>query len=106
MLFKIYQNSKWEKISITKLINNNYSFATKPNINYELKDNTLFAKIDNEQIKVSNRKITSIITTKNDKVYYLSEDTLYYFDLLNGEKKLLTYNEWQFNSNNMIYVFD
>lgn len=103
---KIYQNGKWEKVSITKLINNNYSFASTPNINYELKDSTLYAKIDSEQIKVSNRKITSIITTKDDKVYYLSEDTLYYFDLLNGEKKLLTYNEWQFNSNNMIYVFD
>ena len=56
-------------------------------------------------IKVSNRKIDTIVKVDNLNVFYLSKGVLYMFNPLEGEKAIIKYSEWEFNSNNMIFVF-
>lgn len=99
-------NKKWENVSINKLIHQDYTFKKEDLINYELKDNTLYANIENNKIKVSNRKVRTIVKSENENVFFIADNSLYYFNLYSGEKKLLSYNEWDFNYNNMIYIFD
>ncbi len=102
---KILENNTWKDISINKLINHEYQFTTNKIYTYELQDNTLYQVINNHFIKVSKQTIKDIIKIDNDTVYYLVEDKLYSFNPLEGEQKLLSYFEWNFNYKNMIYIF-
>ena len=87
-------------------MNNTLSFSNSEFIKYKLQDNNLYAITDQIKIKISNRKVSNIIKIDNDGVYYIAKDTLYYFNLKTGEEKLISYNEWNFNYTNMIYIFD
>ena len=103
---KILKNNKWKKISISKLIHNEYQFENNTFITYSLEDNFLYALVGDTKIKLVNREISTIIKANDYDVYYISEDSLYYFNFFTGEKKIFSYNEWNFNYQNMIYVFD
>ena len=103
---KVLENNKWQEVSLTKLINNNYKFTNDYYISYELDGNDLYIIINNQKLKITDKKISTIVKTNKEEIYYLSKDTLYYFNLYEGEKKLLSYKEWEFNYNNMIFIFD
>jgi hypothetical protein len=102
----IYQNDKWGKISMIKLVNNSYAFSSFHRYNYYLDDNILYLKINDEAIKLSNNKINKILNINDSEVYYLSSNKLYLYKYGEGEKKLIVYDEWNFHTDNQIYVFD
>lgn len=104
--YALYYNGKeFINISINKLINKEEKFLNNNIYNYILDNNTLYLIIDDYKIKVSNLKVNKIIKIANDKVYYLSNNSLYEYKYNGNETKLLDYNEWIFNNNNHIFIF-
>ncbi len=103
---KYFNGSKLEDISITKLINNELKFTTNNIYNYTLEDNKLYLNIKDFKILVTNKKVKKIVYIINDTVYYLSEDKLYSYKYLENNKLLIKHNEWLFNYNNHIFIFN
>lgn len=105
--YKILVDNKWEKTTNQKLKNNKLAFTTKEIYNYTLDNDKLYASIidSSQKILVTDRLVSKIIKTDGLDVYYISKDTLYYFNPAKGEQALLSYSEWEFNNNNMIYIF-
>lgn len=104
----VYNNGIQEKVSMNKLTTSNYSFIPKNNYVYTIEDKTLYLSYLDKKIKtkISDKKVSSIIHTNNDSVYYLVDSTLYKYSLKNGEEKLITYQEWEFNNKNLIFIND
>ena len=102
----IYNNDKETKISLTKLTSEEQSFTKDQNYKFIIKDKTLYLQyIDsNIKTKISNNEVDKIIYIDNDKVYYLVKDTLYFYNLTYGEVGLITYSEWEFNNDNVIFI--
>ncbi len=100
--YGIYNDGKWESVSNQKLKNGNIVFTSNKVFTYELDGSKLY---DSNKYLVTNREVSKIVKTDNLDVYYISGDTLYYFNPLKGEVPLLKYSEWEFNSANMIFIF-
>ena len=102
----IYKNGVEEKINIKSLIASNKSFTYKTNYNYVVVNNNLYLYYwnDKDKIKVSNNKIREIVYSNNDDIYYLVDNTLYKYNNLQGEVKLVEYGEWEFNYKNLIFI--
>ncbi len=102
----IYNNDKETKISLTKLASDEQTFTKDKIFNYQIKDKTLYLKYvdSNIKTKVSNNEVDKIIYTNDDVVYYLVKDTLYFYNLGYGEVELITYPEWEFNNDNVIFI--
>lgn len=102
----VFNNGVEEKIAMSKLTTNTYSFTYKNNYHYTLEDNTLYLSYinKNNKIKVSDQKVTRIISTEEDNIYYLVKDTIYKYNLKYGEIKLISYSEWEFNNQNLIFT--
>lgn len=102
---KIYQNGDWEKISMKKLTNENQKFDLPKKYKYFIEDG-LYVSVQTKESKkkISNRNIKEIVAEINDKVYYISEDSLYYFTEKTGEVEVMSYFEWNFNYKNMIFI--
>lgn len=103
--YKIINNGKWESISNQKLKNNKLSFTYNELVSYYIKNNKLYGKINGTEVLIINRPISKIVKSDKLDVYYISNDTLYYFNPLKKEKALLKYSEWEFNQENMIHIF-
>ena len=103
---KVLINNKWEDISTYKLKNNEGVFKSLNGDNYQLINNKLYATFANYQIRVSDLDVKAIIKSDEVNVYFLSANTLYYYNPYTGIKKLMSYPEWDFNYQNMIYIFD
>ena len=103
---KYYNGSKLEDTSLTKLINNETKFQINSIYNYSLKDDKLYLNIKDYQILVTDKKVKKIVHINKDTVYYLSNDELYSYKYLDNNKLLLKYNEWLFNYNNHIFIFN
>ena len=71
----------------------------------ELKDNKLYGKTGDLDILIDN-EVSLIIKDNDYSIYYLKNDTLYYYNFYQGCKKIMKYSEWKFNNKNMIFVFD
>ena len=102
----IYVDGKEEKISLDVLSSSRKNFTSYTNYHYSLKNNKLYLTyMDHDnKMRVSDHNVTSIISTHNDVVYYLVDDTLYSYSPSDGETKIIKYAEWAFNYENMIYV--
>ena len=48
--------------------------------------------------------VNNIVRIKDKDIFYLKDSTLYHFNEEIGEEKLISHFEWNFNSNNMIYI--
>jgi len=101
----IYENGEWNNQSIKDVINKNISFTFAQSYNYKIIDDNLYQIIDNHNIKISNQKITSIISSNENQVFYLVGTKLYCYNA-NGENLLLEYKEWKFNYLNQIFIFN
>lgn len=101
--YKLLINNNFEKTTNQKLKNNKLTFTTKEQYNYYLKDNKLYGKYTKDYLIDTN--VTKIVKSTNLDIYYISKDTLYYFNPTKGKKALLKYSEWEFNQNNMINIF-
>lgn len=101
----LYQRGTWVNTNIKTLINQNKTFSYITNYNYELDNNKLYLNYYQKEIKtLISKNVTSIVHIKDQDIFYLKKDTLYHFNPLVGEEKLLTYFEWNFNYENTIYL--
>lgn len=100
-------NNEWEKLSMTKLIGEEYKFAKKDFFNYHLREDKLCLSIGESKkvMKVIDQKISKIISIKDDVVFYLVDDKLYSYSLLEGERLLAKYSEWKFNNLNSLFIY-
>ena len=98
----LFLENDWLKLSLNKIAQKN-QFEGLNAINF-ISENGLKAKINDKTIILKNEDV-KIIGFKNDKVYYLIKDILYEYNLNFGEIKLLSKFEWNFNNQNMIYIF-
>lgn len=102
----IYQNGKVSKVSMNYLTTKEEHFTDTSLYNYYLNKNKLYLKYldNNESMLVSSQKITQIVKVTEDTVYYLIDDTLYFYNPLYGETKVIKYSDWQYNYDNMIFI--
>ena len=94
--------------SLLTLSNEEQTFTYQNNYKFSLKDNILYLSyLDNKiKTKISNNEVKEIVYINNDCIYYIADDSLYFYDLEYGETKLITYSEWNFNYNNMIFIYN
>lgn len=100
-----YINGKYEDVSMYKLINNEADFDYGYDQKYIIENDRLYLKTTNTRVLVSKNKITKIIYQNNNYVYYLVDDTLYYYSVIDGEVKVMKNFEWNFNNNNVIFIY-
>ena len=101
---KIWQNSDWEKISINKIINDSLKFSKEQPIHYEIKEGLIIHYQNGLEKRISKKNVKEIVATMKNKVYYLVEDSLYYYTEEEGEVEVMSYFEWNFNYKNMIFI--
>ncbi len=101
-----YQNDKLTKVSMNYLTTKEEHFTFSSLYNYYINKNKLYLKYldNNESMLVSSKEITQIVSVTKDTVYYLVDDTLYFYNPLYGETKVLKYSDWQYNYDNMIFI--
>ncbi len=104
---KVLVNEEWEKVSSYKLKNGLVSFSNDEVYSYHVRDDLLYGYINNMEYetKISDMKVSKIVKKDGLGVYYISEDTLYYYHPRTGIKALISYSEWRFNKENMVYIF-
>lgn len=104
----IYNKDKKESKSSVYLSNNEATFIYDYSYDYVLEKNKIYQvnTYTNEKKLISNKEVKDIVKENNNEVYYLSDDTLYYYSDKYGEVKMLSYFELNFNYNNIIYIFD
>ena len=102
---KILKDGEWEKISLNKLINNTYTFNKKEIYQYDIDNGLYISYFDcNAKKKISNQNVKEIVKIENDSIYYLADDSLYYYSEKTGEILMMCYFEWNFNYKNMIFI--
>lgn len=104
----IYENGEMKKVSINKLVSIEQKFINYNEYHYQLKNNTIYLSyLEHENhTKISDLKVDSIVYINRDNIYYLAKDTLYKYNLKNGETRVINYSEWVFNNNNLIFIND
>jgi len=102
---QILKNNSWESVNIKTLINKNVKFTYASNYEYTLENNTIYLNYKDKDIKtLISKDVKNIVRIKNKDIFYLKEDDLYHFNPEVGEELLLTFFEWNFNYENIIYV--
>ncbi len=104
--FKAIIEGEWQNLSLGDL-KKKTTFSRKSVYNYEVINNKLYLKYlsGENKILVSNKNVKDIIYVDNETVYYLVDDKLYMYNASYGEILLMTYFEWNFNYQNMIYIY-
>lgn len=104
---KILVNGKWQKVSLKKL-EQGCKFYQQMKYSYKIVANKLYSFIDDNKYLtlISNLDVTQIIKISDLEVYFISDDSLYVYNPLKGFKKLLSFSEWNFNNQNMIFIYD
>ena len=104
--FKALINDEWQNISLGDF-NKKVVFSEKEVFNFEVVNNQLYLRYleGDTKILLSQQEVKEIVYNDNDTVYYLVDDKLYMYNNYHGEVLLIEYFEWNFNYNNMIYVY-
>ena len=104
---KLYQNGKWEKVNIHKIKTDNLKFENPKDYIYEIKDGlVMYQRGFKTPIKISDKEVKTIVYENNDTVYYIADDSLYKYNFEDGERKVLSYFELNFNYENMIIIYN
>lgn len=102
---KYLKYGKWENINIKKLVNKKQEFIYNSNYVYEYNENNIYLKYKDKDIKTFiTNDVKRVVRIKDKDIYYLKNDSLYHFNPDKGETLLLTYFEWNFNYENMIFI--
>lgn len=93
----------FQKVMMTKLTTQNYYFTGLNVFEYQI-DNGLYKSnlFGKEKILMESPKV--IVGQKDDTVYYLKDDKLYMNNPFYGEVLLMSYFEWNFNYQNVIFI--
>lgn len=102
---KIVANGEFTSISMLSLSTKEQIFTYDDALTYYLEDDTLYQKVLDYKIKISNKKIKEVVWIDKDTVYYMVEDSLYYYNPYDGEVLVMKNFEWNFNYKHMIFVF-
>ncbi len=102
--FVILDDKKLIKTTFNNINNNNLTFGNNYSLDFEIIDNKLYQKINNEKVLISKHNIQKIVKVDNNSVYYIDNENLYVYDSLKGEVKILTDFELNFNNTNMIFI--
>ncbi len=102
---QILKEDQWETIGMQALVGNENSFTYKSITSYTLLDGNLYRVQEDYKTKISNQMVKEIVLSTEDAVYYLVGDNLYVYDDKDGERLILNNFEWNFNYQNMIYIF-
>ena len=97
-----YQNG-FQKVMMTKLTTQDYYFTGFNVFEYQI-DNGLYKSNLFGKEKILNESPKVIVGQKDDTVYYLKEDKLYMNSPFYGEVLLMSYFEWNFNYQNVIFI--
>lgn len=95
----------FEKISLTKLCNENMHFYKKQYYNYQIEDNKLYQISGNSKTRISDKEVKNIIRVEDDNVLYIVDDTLYLYNLKYGSVKLISNFEWKFNYKDLMFLY-
>jgi len=101
----ITYQGKWENVSLRKLMNQDYTFQKLKPIWYENATDGLYKIFLETKVKIRKNPISKIVYRNEDGVFYLVEDTLYKYTEEYGEVKIMSFFEWNFNSDNVIFIF-
>ena len=104
---KVFINNEWKDVS-SKELNNGIKFKNDKKYNYKVINNKLYSYIDDEKYKtlITDLNVSYIVKEDNMSIYFLSKNTLYKYNPYEGLKKMMKYNEWNFNYKNMIFIFN
>ncbi len=104
--YLILENNKLVKKNFKDIVVNNLNFLNSNYYpEYKLQNNLLYQAIENNLVKISNLEVSKIIKVEDDTIYYLAKDSLMMYNNKVGEVKLLSSFEWNFNNDNIIYIF-
>lgn len=105
---KILDNNEWVRVSTNDLKNNEVTFNEENVYNYKVINNKLYSYLfDDEYLtKLSDMDIKVIVKKDKLDIYFISGNILYKYNPFDGFKSLISYSEWDFNFNNMAFVFD
>lgn len=94
-----------KKIDFNLLLQSKLSFNYGYLTNFKLDNGKLLYVSQNYPMVASNYKVKNIVYSDNNEVFYLVNDSLYHFDIFNGEQKVMQNFEWNFNYNNVIFPY-
>ena len=102
-----YYDDGFKSVSITKLINNDYSFNYPSYVHYKLSGKKLYMNYFNSSnsILLVNHKVDKILSYNDKYVYYLYKNKVYSWSYEYGELLILTFDELEFNSNNQVFIY-
>ena len=101
---KVLNKSEWDKVEIEKLVKTKYSFISDTYFYYSLDNSNLYYNEDTIKVKIEDNVDYLAYQDEND-VYYISKGVLYHYDHNNGKTTIMKYSEWNFNSENSVFVF-
>lgn len=100
---KIYDH-EWTNVTMNRLLYQENTFKGTTILEYNIKKDGLYAIFDNHQMKIRESAPSKILSNTDNTVYYLVNDNVYSYNKEEGEKLLLNYFEWNFNSENVIFI--
>lgn len=100
---KIYDH-EWTNVTMNRLLYQENTFKGTTILEYNIKEDGLYAIFDNHQMKIRESAPSKILSNTDNTVYYLVNDNVYSYNKEEGEKLLLNYFEWNFNSENVIFI--
>ena len=103
---EILVNNEWTHVSNQNFQSNHPTFSENLPFEIILEENSLYLQINDTKIKLTNRPVKTIVKTAGLDIYYIADDILYKYNPYEGEVALLRYSEWNFNYQNMVFIFD
>ena len=89
---------------MNKLMYQENTFSGVIPIDYQMND-SLTQNFLNHSILIREESPNKLVQKNLNAVYYLVGDTLYSYTDTYGETPLLSYFEWNFNNDNVIFIF-
>ena len=104
----ILNNGNWESISKQTFQKEKPTFSNEEPLEVVLQDSSLYLQTLYSQNKVllTNRKVSELVEVSGLDIYYIADAILYKYNPYEGETALLEYSEWNFNHQNMVFIFD
>lgn len=105
---EILVNGDWENVSNQTFQKEKPTFSEEKNLDVVFEDNKLYMKVPDGKtnVLITNRNVSELVKVNGLNIYYISEDILYKYNPFDGEQALLKYSEWNFNHQNMVFIFD
>lgn len=104
----ILNNGEWESVSDQTFQTEKPTFSHEEPIEVTLSDSALYLQNPHSENKIllTNRNVSELVEVSGLDIYYIADAILYKYNPYEGETALLEYSEWNFNHQNMVFIFD